>query len=101
EIVTVSLRFRAIEIDGRTAGIKQRRAVLLAQDCPWVHRRFVRQHTDAAPDEFDPWRIRLSALDHDADWNTQQWLGGRAHVAASRCLIGKPVSRFCGFIRTS
>ena len=99
EVLTIARRFGAVEIDHGTAGIVKGRLVLFAQNRPRLHFRLVGQHADAAPDEIDPGRVRLAAFDHDADGNTQQGYSGRAQLAASRCLIGNPVNRFCGFIR--
>ena len=45
------------------------------------------------------WRA-LCALDHDADRNAHD-AGARAHVTASRWRTGRPVTRFCGFKRSS
>src|ERR1700676_980375 len=99
EVLTITRRLGAIEIDRSAAGIIKGRLLLLAQNRPWLHLRLIGQDADAAPDEIDPGRVRLAAFDHDADGNAQQGDGGGTQLAASRCLIGNPVNRFCGFIR--
>ena len=45
------------------------------------------------------WLAALRALDDDADRDAGQRRA--AHVTASRCLIGRPVTRFCGFRRST
>ena len=69
---------------------------VLAELGPRRRFRHPGQHANRAPIEFRPLVRALAALDHNANWNAYK---RSTQLTASRCRIGKPAARFCGFMR--
>ena len=58
------------------------------------------EHGNRPPDEIRPGALCLASFNNDADGNARKWLGV-THVMVSRWRMGRPVSKFCGLMRSS
>src|SRR5690349_6480396 len=75
-------------------------AIVVAREfCPCRRSGNAGQDSRSLPDDVAPAPFRLAAFEHDTDRDGSYRLD--THPTASRCLIGRPVTRFWGFMRIS
>src|SRR5262249_2368876 len=98
QIVAIVGRLGSIELDVCGAGIERGSLLLLIEPRPGCSLRLAGEHRKRAPYMIDPWALRLASFDDDADPYARDRIR-LTQLAASSCLTGRPVTRFCGFIR--
>src|SRR4051812_42353725 len=87
-----------MQLDLGRASIEQRAIVVAFKLGPGRRVRHAEEHARRPPEIVAPAGRAFAALDNDPDRNTGR---RRVHVTASRCRTGKPLTRFCGFMRIS
>ena len=98
QIVAIVRGLSPIQFDGSGAGEKGRSLGILGKCRPRRRVGNASKYSDRAPMKIDPGTCTLAALDHDANRNTRKG-DYRAQLTTSRCRTGKPVNKFCGFMR--
>ncbi len=99
EIVAVIGGLRAVQLDLGSAGIKGDAIGFLGQHGPGGSVWQARQCSHRFPREIDPRAVRLAARNDDPDRNPGK-SRRNVHSTASKWAIGRPVTRFCGFMRS-
>src|SRR5512135_2659605 len=87
-----------MQFDCGGASKKCRAIAVLAQLGPGRGHPRAGKDAERPPEEIAPLAGAFAALDHDAERDGLQ-RGYDVQLTASRCRIGRPVMRFCGFMR--
>src|SRR5262249_32709412 len=98
QIFPIVSGFRTIELDVGRSDKERRALTVVGKLGPSRRGGSSRERAHGTPKIIGPWTSALAALNDDANGDRFS-RPYNAQVPASRCFTGKPVTRFCGFIR--